>query len=486
MKFEELQGFIQQSLQNIDENELFHNEIGYIISIKDQIVIASGLNNVQFDEMVQIDENIFGVVNKIDRNCIFILLLYHKDDVREGMEIKRMHKFLSVDVNESFVNKVFDAYGNTIDGSIISGEKTTMIIDNEAQPMINRAAITKQLVTGIKCIDNLTPVGYGQREVILGHRGTGKTSIFTDIMINLKNNPNDITIYVSIGQPGGNATKIQELLKENNVNNSIIIVANGSHSAAERFYAPYTAVAIAEYFMFKGKNVVIGFDDLNQHAIAHREICLTMKRSVGREAYPSDIFYVHARLLERACFLNELRGGGSISILPIMEIYGDDISSYITTNVVSIVDGQIVLSKELFANGIRPAMKVGLSLSRVGSSAQSKFLKQLCGSLRLELSQHEEYEQLLRFNSDISPEIAVLLERGNLLKKTLTQTVNVPVPLWKQLLTLYGYKHKYIKNTEEINIINDIIEQSVDINAIENGNEVYIKSLLESVLYVKN
>jgi F-type H+-transporting ATPase subunit alpha len=437
------------------------------------------LLNVQYEEIVEFTNGIKGQVVVIEQTSVSVLILGNEKLINESMEVKRTGKFFTVQVNENLIGKVLNGFGEPLDGTIPHGKE--MIVENDATPMLHRSQLNKQLVTGIRAIDWLTPIGYGQREVIIGNRSTGKTSILTDMILSLKNNKDTVSIYVSVGQRNSNSVNVLQLLRENNVKNFILIVANGSDAVSMRYLAPFVGAAIGEYFMEKGMNAVLFIDDLTQHAISYREISLTLKRTPGREAYPGDVFYLHSRLLERAAYLSKYYGGGSLTMIPVVEIFDDDVSSYISTNVISIVDGQVVLGSKEFSKNIKPAVRIGTSVSRVGKAVQNDFLKKLSGSLKLELSKYEEYEELTKFGMQISPEIEEILKFGRLLKKLLCQVNNEPTPMWKQLILLYAATKGMIKNEEFLNLL-ESIKKVENENLILQGNEEYVKKVIKEVL----
>jgi F-type H+-transporting ATPase subunit alpha len=477
MKFDELQGLIKTAIKKSED--IFSSEVGYVMSITDSIAKVTGLLNVQYEEIVEFSNGIKGQVVVIEQTSVSVLILGNEKLINESMEVKRTGKFFTVQVNENLIGKVLNGFGEPLDGTIPHGKE--MIVENDATPMLHRSQLNKQLVTGIRAIDWLTPIGYGQREVVIGNRSTGKTSILTDMILSLKNNKDTVSIYVSVGQRNSNSVNVLQLLRENNVKNFILIVANGSDSVSMRYLAPFVGAAIGEYFMEKGMNAVLFIDDLTQHAISYREISLTLKRTPGREAYPGDIFYLHSRLLERAAYLSKYYGGGSLTMIPVVEIFDDDVSSYISTNVISIVDGQVVLGSKEFSKNIKPAVRIGTSVSRVGKAVQNDFLKKLSGSLKLELSKYEEYEELTKFGMQISPEIEEILKFGRLLKKLLCQVNNEPTPMWKQLILLYAATKGMIKNEEFLNLL-ESIKKVENENLILQGNEEYVKKVIKEVL----
>ncbi len=475
MKSTELQTLIEEAIKDFDSDS-FGDEIGKVISVYDGIVIASGLYNVEFEELVEFQSGIKGIVFNLDTETISIVVIGDYSKIRSGEIIKRMRFPFSIPINENMIGRVLNGYGETIDGQLnIKGQYYP--VDNAPVPMFNRTAVKRQLLTGIRIIDWLTPLGLGQRQLILGNRVSGKTSIAIDTMISLKNDPNIVSIYVSIGQKNSNMTTVIHELKKADVKNAIIIIASGSDPVSMRYLAPFVGTRIAEYFRDLGKDAIVFFDDLGAHAITYRELSLILKRPPGRDAFPGDIFFLHSRLLERAAPLNKRKGFGSVTHLPIIEILDDDISGYISTNLISITDGQIILDSTKFAKNLRPAMNIGISVSRIGGDVQPKILKKLCGSIKLQLAKYDEYEELAKFSSDLSDEMQIILNSGRLINKILIQKDKNPTPLWLQILILYSVVHNYIQDYS-LAFEQSLAQYKEHAQEICEGNEDIIKKLI--------
>ena len=389
-------------------------------------------------EMVEFENGTFGVAQNLEEGEVGVMLMGETDDIREGMIVKSTGKILSVPVGEDIIGRVLSPLGMPIDGK---GEINTTAfypVEKIAPGVITRQSVNQPVQTGIKAIDALIPIGRGQRELIIGDRQTGKTAIAIDTIIN-QQGQNIICIYVAIGQKESKVARIvAELSKAGAMKYTTVVVAGASDPAALSFIAPYAGCAMGEYFMDQGKDVLVIYDDLSKHAVAYRQISLILRRPPGREAYPGDVFYVHSRLLERSAKLNKENGGGSLTALPIIETQAGDVSAYIPTNVISITDGQIYLETDLFYKGIRPALNVGLSVSRVGSAAQIKAMKQVAGTLRLDLAQFRELEAFAQFGSDLDEKTRSLIERGRRAVEMLKQPQYAPLSVEKEVAALYA------------------------------------------------
>jgi F-type H+-transporting ATPase subunit alpha len=416
------------------------------LEVFDGIAKLSGLSEVKVSEMVTFKGGEIGVVLNLDEDSVGVIILGDFSKIHEGDEVKSTGRILSVPVSDLQIGRVLNALGQPIDGrGMIMTDKFNPI-EKVAPGVITRQSVTESVQTGVKAIDALIPIGRGQRELIIGDRQTGKTAIAIDTILNQKGQ-NLICIYVSIGQKDSKLRKLQTRLEEGGAMAYTIIVSAGSaESAALSYIAPYTGVAIAEYFMDQGKDVLIIYDDLSKHAVAYREISLLLRRPPGREAFPGDVFYIHSRLLERACRRNKEYGGGSITALPIIETQSGDVSAYISTNVISITDGQIFLETDLFYKGIRPAVNVGLSVSRVGSAAQIKAMKKVAGTLKLDLAQFRELEAFSQFGSDLDENTKNQLERGKRAVEILKQPQYAPVAIIDQVVVLYALTRGYLDN----------------------------------------
>ena len=413
-------------------------EIGTVITVGDGIASIEGIEHAMYGEIVVFDCGIKGMVQDIKREKIGCILFGDDGDIHEGSRVKRTHKNAGVPVGEAFIGRVINALGEPIDGKgkIISDEYR--LIENTAPSIIDRKSVSVPLETGILAIDSMFPIGRGQRELIIGDRQTGKTSIATDTIINQKGK-NCICIYNAIGQKASTVAKLVNTLeKQGAMDYTIIVCSTASDSASLQYISPYSATALAEYFMHQGKDCLIVYDDLSKHAVAYRELSLLLERSPGREAYPGDVFYLHSRLLERSSRLAPELGGGSITALPIIETQAGDVSAYIPTNVISITDGQIFLESDLFFSGQRPAVNIGLSVSRVGGAAQTKAMKKAAGSLRVDLAQFREMEVFTQFSSDLDDETKAQLSYGNGLMELLKQPLGKPLSLAQQVITLVG------------------------------------------------
>ncbi len=431
-------------------------EVGVVVSVGDGIAEIEGLLKAQMMEMVIFETGsgislkdtlkqegvLFGLVLNLEEDTVKVVILGESNLVKEGMQVRRTGKLLSVPVGPAIVGRVVNALGEVIDGKGAIATDRNMPIERVAYGVMDRSSVNQPIHTGIKAIDSMIPIGRGQRELIIGDRGTGKTTIAIDTIINQKYEPKEkrpICIYVAIGQKRSKTASIMAKLEEAGALEYTTIVASSAAEASPLlFLAPFTGVAIGEYFMEQGKDVVIVFDDLSKHAVAYRQMSLLLRRPPGREAYPGDIFYLHSRLLERSAKLSKELGGGSITALPIIETQEGDVSAYIPTNVISITDGQIFLEGDLFNKGIRPALNVGISVSRVGSSAQTKAMKKVSGKIRLELAQFRELEAFMQFASDLDEDTKKRIDSGRKYVELLKQKQNNPMPFYKQVVSIYG------------------------------------------------
>jgi F-type H+-transporting ATPase subunit alpha len=419
-------------------------KIGRVVEIFDGIARISGLSDVKSSEMVTFPNGEVGVVLNLEEDLVGVIILGEFSKIKENDEVKPTGKILEIPVCKQLLGRTVNALGKAIDnGSLLIADKSYPV-EKVASGVITRLSVDQPMLTGIKVIDAIIPVGRGQRELIIGDRQTGKTALVIDAILNQKNQ-DVICVYVSIGQKDSKLRKLQVRLEEGGaMKYTIIVSAGASESAALSYIAPYTGVAIAEYFMDQGKDVLIVYDDLSKHAAAYREISLLLRRPPGREAYPGDVFYLHSRLLERAGRRNEKFGGGSITALPIIETQAGDVSAYIPTNVISITDGQIFLETDLFYKGIRPAVNVGLSVSRVGSNAQIKAMKKVAGTLKLDLAQYRELEAFSQFGSDLDANTKKQLERGKRSIEILKQAQYAPMMMSDQIVILYALSKGYI------------------------------------------
>lgn len=426
--------------------------IGTVLEIGDGVARVAGLSEVMAGEMVEFENGAIGVALNLEEGEAGVMLLDETGALGEGATAKSTGKILSVPVGEGVIGRVLSPLGLPIDGKGDIEAKGYYPVEKIAPGVITRQSVNQPLQTGIKAIDALIPIGRGQRELIIGDRQTGKTAIAVDTIINQKGQ-NVICIYVAIGQKESKIARIvAELQKGGAMEYTTIVVAGASDPSALSFIAPYAGCALGEYFMDQGKDVLVIYDDLSKHAVAYRQISLILRRPPGREAYPGDVFYVHSRLLERSAKLNADNGGGSLTALPIIETQAGDVSAYIPTNVISITDGQIYLESDLFYKGIRPALNVGLSVSRVGSAAQIKAMKQVSGTLRLDLAQFRELEAFAQFGSDLDEKTRSLIERGRRAVEILKQPQYAPLPVQKEVAVLYALTRGHVDDiaVEEI------------------------------------
>ena len=426
---------IQGEIENINWDEE-SRETGEVIWVGDGIVTVYGIDHAMYGEIVAFENGVKGMVQDVRQNEIGIILFGRDTGIKEGTKVVRTKKKAGIPVGDAFVGRVINALGEPIDGNGDVKEDDYRPIEQEAPGIIDRQSVDTPMETGILSIDSMFPIGRGQRELLIGDRQTGKTSIATDTIINQRGK-DVICIYVAIGQKASTVAKIVNTLKKHDaMDYSIVVSSTASDPASLQYIAPYAGTAMAEYFMHKGKDVLIVYDDLSKHAVAYRAISLLLERSPGREAYPGDVFYLHSRLLERSSHLSDKLGGGSITALPIIETQAGDVSAYIPTNVISITDGQIFLESNLFNAGMRPAVNVGLSVSRVGGAAQTKAMKKASGSIRIDLAQYREMEVFTQFASDLDDATKAQLQHGKALMELLKQPLSHPLSMHEQVLTL--------------------------------------------------
>ena len=426
---------IQGEIENINWDEQ-SRETGEVIWVGDGIVTVYGIDHAMYGEIVAFENGVKGMVQDVRQNEIGIILFGRDTGIKEGTKVVRTKKKAGIPVGDAFVGRVINPLGEPIDGNGDVKEDDYRPIEQEAPGIIDRQSVDTPMETGILSIDSMFPIGRGQRELIIGDRQTGKTSIATDTIINQRGK-DVICIYVAIGQKASTVAKIVNTLKKHDaMDYSIVVSSTASDPASLQYIAPYAGTAMAEYFMHKGKDVLIVYDDLSKHAVAYRAISLLLERSPGREAYPGDVFYLHSRLLERSSHLSDKLGGGSITALPIIETQAGDVSAYIPTNVISITDGQIFLESNLFNAGMRPAVNVGLSVSRVGGAAQTKAMKKASGSIRIDLAQYREMEVFTQFASDLDDATKAQLQHGKALMELLKQPLSHPLSMHEQVLTL--------------------------------------------------
>lgn len=437
LKPEEISKVIRSQIKYY-ENAIQQNETGTVLLVGDGIARASGLVNCMAGELLEFEDGSFGMAQNLEENSVSIVLFGSDENIGEGQTVKRTGKVVSVPVGEAMIGRVVNALGQPIDGAGPIVTEEFRPVESPAPGICERKSVFEPLQTGIKAIDSMVPIGRGQRELIIGDRQTGKTAVAVDTIINQKGK-DVICIYVAIGQKRSTVANLVENLSKNGaMDYTIVVAATASEASPLQYIAPYSGCAMGEYFMNKGKHVLIVYDDLSKHAVAYRALSLLIRRPPGREAYPGDVFYLHSRLLERAAKLDEEHGGGSLTALPIIETQAGDVSAYIPTNVISITDGQIFLETELFHSGIMPAVNPGISVSRVGGNAQIKAMKKVAGSLKLIYSQYRELQSFAQFGSDLDADTKARLEQGARIVEVLKQNQNSPVPVEKQVAILYA------------------------------------------------
>jgi len=490
---DEITGLIKQQIKNY-RSQLTLDDVGTVCTVGDGISRVTGLEKCMSGELLEFENGTFGMAMNLEEDFVGCVLLGSEDGIKEGSSVKRTGRIVSVPVGDALLGRVVNALGEPIDGkgSILTDEFRP--VESPAFGIITRKSVSRPLQTGIKAIDSMIPVGRGQRELIIGDRQTGKTTIALDTIINQKGK-DVICIYVAIGQKISTVANIVDTLAKNGaLEYSIVVSATASEMAPLQYIAPYAGVAMAEHFMLQGKDVLCVYDDLSKHAVAYRTMSLLLKRPTGREAYPGDVFYLHSRLLERACCLNEENGGGSITALPIIETQAGDVSAYIPTNVISITDGQIFLETELFFSGVRPAVNPGISVSRVGGAAQIKAMKKVSGPLKLLYSQYRELQSFSQFGSDLDQDTKDRLSQGERIVEVLKQGKNEPVDVEKQVVIIYAVVNNYLKKipVEDIREFEkdlytyldethpDILTSIKETKILTDENEAALKEVLET------
>ena len=437
---DEILSILREEIEQYDSRTRC-DETGTVIEVGDGIATVYGLNRAVYGELVQFDTGVHGIVLDLKRDSVGVVLLGSEDGLHEGSAVSRTGRAADVPVGDAMIGRTVNALGEPIDGLGPIETTERRPIEREASGVVSREPVNQPMQTGILAIDAMVPIGRGQRELIIGDRQTGKTSIATDAILNQKDT-GVLCIYVAIGQKASSIARVAEDLKKHGaMSYTTIVAATASDSAPLQYIAPYAGTALAEYFMSKGKSVLIVYDDLSKHAVAYRAISLLLRRSPGREAYPGDVFYLHSRLLERSCRMRDDLGGGSITALPIVETQAGDVSAYIPTNVISITDGQIFLESALFNAGNRPAVNVGLSVSRVGGAAQTKAMKKANSNLRIELAQYKDMESFAQFSSDLDAETRRQLEHGKALTEMLKQPLYQPKSDAEQVVVLTLASH---------------------------------------------
>ena len=437
LKAEEISKVIRSQIKYY-ENAIRQDETGTVLMVGDGIARVSGLANCMAGELLEFEDGSFGMAQNLEENSVSVVLFGSGETISEEQMVKRTGKVVSVPVGETLIGRVVNALGQPIDAGEPISASEYRPIESQAPGICERQGVYQPLQTGIKAIDSMVPIGRGQRELIIGDRQTGKTTIATDTILNQKGK-DVICIYVAIGQKRSTVASLVENLEKNGaMDYTIVVAATASEASPLQYIVPYTGCAMGEYFMYQGKDVLIIYDDLSKHAVAYRALSLLIRRPPGREAYPGDVFYLHSRLLERAAKLDDAHGGGSLTALPIIETQAGDISAYIPTNVISITDGQIFLESELFHSGVMPAVNPGISVSRVGGNAQIKAMKKVAGTLKLIYSQYRELASFAQFGSDLDADTKMRLEQGARIVEVLKQKQNAPVPVEKQVAILYA------------------------------------------------
>lgn len=473
---DEITGIIKEQIKNY-RNKIELSDIGTVVTVGDGIANIHGLDKCMSNELLEFEGGSYGMALNLERDFVGAVMLGSDSEVKEGSTVKRTGKIVSVPVGENLLGRVVNALGQPIDGKGTLLTKETAPIERIAPGIITRKSVHKPLQTGIKAIDSMIPIGRGQRELIIGDRQTGKTTIVLDTIVNQKGK-DVICIYVAIGQKISTVANVVETLEKSGaMDYTIVVAASASELAPLQYIAPYSGVTMGEYFMNKGKDVLCIYDDLSKHAVAYRALSLLLKRPPGREAYPGDVFYLHSRLLERACSLNEKYGGGSLTALPIIETQAGDVSAYIPTNVISITDGQIFLETDLFNSGIRPAVNPGISVSRVGSAAQIKAMKKVSSSLKLTYSQYRELQSFSQFGSDLDQDTKDRLAKGERVVEVLKQDRNSPVSVGHQVIIIYAVVNNFLKEIP-LELISDF-ESDLN-NFIDESHPDIIKSISET------
>ena len=443
MNPEEITAIIKEQIKNY-QVDLNVDDIGTVIEVGDGIARIHGLEKAMAGELLEFDNGVFGLVQNLEQDNVGGVILGGETLVKEGDTVRRTGRIMQVPVGDAMIGRVVNALGQPIDGKGPIATTETRPVEYPAPGIADRQSVNEPLQTGIKAIDALVPIGRGQRELIIGDRGTGKTAIAVDTILNQKGQ-NVICVYVAIGQKASTVARVVKTLEDHGaMSYTIVVAATASDSAPLQYLAPYAGVSIAEYFMYKGQHALCVYDDLSEHAMAYRAMSLLLRRPPGREAYPGDVFFLHSRLLERAAKLSKDLGGGSITALPIIETLAGDLSGYIPTNVISITDGQIMLESEAFYSGIRPAINVGLSVSRVGGSAQIKAMKQVAGRMRLDLAQYRELAAFAQFGSDLDKDTKAQLDRGARMVETLKQPQYSPLVVEDQVVVIYLAVNGYL------------------------------------------
>lgn len=473
IKAEEISALLRSQIENY-ESEMSVTDVGTVLQIGDGIALIHGLNDVMAGELVEFHNGVLGLAQNLEESNVGVVILGPYEEISEGDEVKRTGRIMEVPVGEEMIGRVVNPLGQPIDGQGPINATKTRPVEKKATGVMDRKSVDEPLQTGIKAIDALVPIGRGQRELIIGDRQTGKTTVAIDSILNQKDQ-DTICIYVAIGQKDSTVrANVEKLRQAGALDYTIVVSASVADPAPLLYIAPYSGVTMGEEFMFNGKHVLIVYDDLTKQAAAYRELSLLLRRPPGREAYPGDVFYLHSRLLERAAKLNDDLGGGSITALPIIETQAGDISAYVPTNVISITDGQIFLQSDLFFSGVRPAINAGQSVSRVGGSAQIKAMKKVAGTLRLDLASYRELESFAQFGSDLDEFTAKKLARGERTVEVLKQGQNNPLPVEHQVLIIFALTKGYLDDipVQDITRFEEEFNHWADSNATELLNEI--------------
>ena len=499
IKADEITQLLREQIQNYD-SEVHVDEVGTIISLGDGIARIHGLEKVMAGELIEFPHGVAGLAMNLDESEVGSVLLGDYTELREGDQVKRSGKIMSVGVGQSLVGRVVNALGQPIDDKGPIENTVDYPVERLAPGVVDRQPVREPMATGLKAIDSMIPIGRGQRELIIGDRQTGKTAVALDTIINNAKN-NLICVYCAIGQKRSSVAQVVKTLEEYGaMEYTVVLAATASEPAPMQYIAPYAATAIGEYFRDNGKHALLIYDDLSKHAVAYREISLLLRRPPGREAYPGDVFYLHSRLLERSAKLSDAKGGGSLTALPIIETQAGDVSAYIPTNVISITDGQIYLETDLFNSGVRPAVNVGLSVSRVGGAAQIKAMRQVAGTLKLDLAQYRELAAFAQFGSDLDKVTQNQLNRGVRLTELLKQPQFSPLPTEKQVMIIFAGTNGYLDDlkVEDIHgfeeglyryldagqsqLLKDIIEKKTLDDDLKNRMKAALKEYKENYL----
>ncbi|MCG2263783.1 F0F1 ATP synthase subunit alpha [Staphylococcus epidermidis] len=473
IKAEEISALLRSQIENY-ESEMSVTDVGIVLQIGDGIALIHGLNDVMAGELVEFHNGVLGLAQNLEESNVGVVILGPYEEISEGDEVKRTGRIMEVPVGEEMIGRVVNPLGQPIDGQGPINATKTRPVEKKATGVMDRKSVDEPLQTGIKAIDALVPIGRGQRELIIGDRQTGKTTVAIDSILNQKDQ-DTICIYVAIGQKDSTVrANVEKLRQAGALDYTIVVSASAADPAPLLYIAPYSGVTMGEEFMFNGKHVLIVYDDLTKQAAAYRELSLLLRRPPGREAYPGDVFYLHSRLLERAAKLNDDLGGGSITALPIIETQAGDISAYVPTNVISITDGQIFLQSDLFFSGVRPAINAGQSVSRVGGSAQIKAMKKVAGTLRLDLASYRELESFAQFGSDLDEFTAKKLARGERTVEVLKQGQNNPLPVEHQVLIIFALTKGYLDDipVQDITRFEEEFNHWAESNATELLNEI--------------